>query len=364
MHSAASASGTGSSPAAGNGSSAIESRPTVSVVIPVRNEVDEIGAALACLRNQTLTPDEILVVDGMSDDGTREAVLAESEIDPRVRLIDNPDRIIPAALNRGLESATSTYLIRVDAHAYPPDDYLEALVGHLESRPDISGAGGQKVAEATTPIGKGIAVAMASKVGVGNSPYHFDGDTREVQHVPFGAYRVNDARELGGWDEAFISHQDFEFDYRLGQVKGPILLDPSIRIMWRCRETVPALFRQYLRYGGGKAAALKKHPESMRARQVAPAGLVGGLAGSALLGMALRSVKPLLPAGMYAALVAGGALANRDRLDGKQYLGYLLGVPAMHLGWGMGLIRGALVGWKGVAQQTASNPTAQSDPAD
>ena len=94
---------------------------------------------------------------------------------------------------------------------------------------------------------------MASPFGVGGSIYHYGKEPQEVEHVPFGAYPTEVARSIGGWGEEFTVNQDFEFDHRVREAGHKILFDPSLVIDWESRQTIRALWKQYRRYGKGKA---------------------------------------------------------------------------------------------------------------
>ena len=117
--------------------------------------------------------------------------------------------------------------------------------------------GGRKNGVGHTAAGRAIAAVMGSQFGQGNSVYHHGTEPTTVDHIPFGAYPIDVVRELGGWDETQLVNEDFEFDYRLRQTGRELLFDPAIQIAWDCRQSVPDLFRQYRRYGRGKAQTLQ-----------------------------------------------------------------------------------------------------------
>jgi hypothetical protein len=150
-------------------------------------------------------------------------------------------------------------------------------------------------------------------------------------------------RELGGWDERLAANEDFEFDYRIRRAGHRILLDPRLRIEWRCRESVPALFAQYRRYGRGKAAMTRLHPEALSARHLAPPALVANLA----LAAAILPWRPRWSAALCAPYLAALLLATARTaadLDGRGSRRYLApAFVAMHVGWGIGFYRGLLV---------------------
>lgn len=202
--------------------------------------------------------------------------------------------------------------------------------------------GGRKDGVGRTPAGRAIAAAMASRFGVGGSTYHHGTTVRTVEHVPFGAYPLSVIREIGGWDERLRVNQDFEFDYRVREAGHELLFDPELRIEWESRQSVPALFSQYRRYGHGKVRVARLHPASLRIRHLtAPALVITAAAAAAIApGRPGRAAALLTP--YLAALAAASARTARD-LDPDAKPWVAPAFLAMHVGWGLGF-------WKGVAE--------------
>lgn len=315
----------------------------VSVVIPTLNEERSISTCLDSVLAQTWGDLEVLVVDGGSTDRTRELVERYAHSDPRVRLVHNPGRTQPAAMNTAIGEVTSPWLVRVDAHSTVPPDYVERIMEHLGTG-RWGGVGGRKDGVATTSEGRAIVAALGSPFGVGNSKYHHATETQTVDHIPFGAYPVEVVRELGGWDEEICANEDFEFDYRVRESGRELLLDPGIVIFWQTRENLRDFFNQYRRYGRGKAMVLAKHPSSASPRHVLPGVLVAVLVAAALI--ALR--KPKLGALLAAPYLGGIAAASATiipQLPDPDAARYVPGaLMAMHLGYGVGLIESGLFG--------------------
>ena len=310
----------------------------VTVVVPARNEEDHIEACLDSILAQTYRNLEVLVVDGASDDRTPELVEAYGRRDPRVRLLHNPKGIIPVSLNLALADAKGRWLVRVDSHAAVPPDYVRTAVAHLATG-RWGGVGGRKDGVGRTPAGRAIAAAMASPFGVGNSTYHYGTEPQPVEHIPFGAYPVALARELGGWDEELRVNQDFEFDWRVRQAGHQLLFDPALRIDWHCRQSARDLFDQYRRYGKGKVKVAALHPASVRPRHLAAPLLVAWLALAALLGLR-RPVLAALAMAPYPAAVAVATSRTAPAVDGDARRHLPAAFAAMHLGWGLGFWEG------------------------
>lgn len=307
----------------------------VTVIIPARNEEASIGAALDSIRSQTYRHLQIIVVDGASTDRTAEIVKRQMVEDPRVELVTNPRANIPSSLNLALAAARGTWLVRVDAHSTVSSTYVAQLVEHLQEG-YWGGVGGRKDGVGITPAGRAIAAVMSSRFGVGNSKYHYATQFEEVDHLPFGAYPVDLIRALGGWDEALVANEDFEFDYRVLRAGRKLLLDPRIVIDWQCRQSIPDLYRQYVRYGRGKADVVLLHPKSMKARHLAPVALVLWLALAAAVGVR-RPCRGLLLASPYLIATAASSARTAGRLSDPACTRFVpAAYVAMHVGWGIG----------------------------
>lgn len=307
----------------------------VTVVVPARNEEGFIRACLDSVLAQEECSLQVVVVDGDSTDRTPEIVREYISKDSRVELLENPGRIIPKALNLGLTAARGTWLVRVDAHSTIPPDYIGRLVKHLETR-KWGGVGGRKDAVGITAAGKAAAVALESRFGVGDSHYHHATAPQVVDHVPFGAYPTQLARDLGGWDERLTVNEDYEFDYRVRRTGRSLLLDPSVRINWHPRESIGDLFRQYRRYGRGKAEMLVLNPSSAKPRHLAAPALVASWVVAAVLARHRFRLAALL-ASPYIVALGGASVVTSRRLHHRRARWYLPGsFLAMHAGWGIG----------------------------
>ena len=317
----------------------------ISVVIPARNEQDHIGATLDAVCAQTKTNLQIIVIDNASTDRTAEIVHARAADDDRIELLTNPEVSIPKSLNLALQHARGRWFVRVDAHSTVPRDYVEKATRRLEEG-RWGGVGGRKDAVGITAAGRAIATAMASPFGVGNSVYHYGTRVQTIDHVPFGSYDTALLRELGGWDENLVANEDYELDYRLRRAGHELLFDPDISISWQCRQSIPDLWRQYRRYGRGKADVARLHPESLGLRHLAAPALVAAWSFALLPGKRRRRRLASAVAPYVTALAFATARAM-PTLDARASRGALpAAFAAMHIGWGVGfweqIIRNAL----------------------
>ncbi len=326
--------------AAGNG----RKRFTVSVIIPARNEETSIARCLDAVLSQTRRPDEVIVIDAMSDDRTAEIVRGFIDRGDPVRLFENPQRVTPAALNLGLRATGSDFLVRIDAHAVPGPDYVERIVALLEDG-TYAGVGGVKIAVGgDTTMSAAIASGLTSRFGVGGSAYHYATEPQEVDHIPFGAYRTDVLRELGGWDDRLLVNQDFELDYRMGQAGHRILLDPRIRVMWKSSQNLRDLAHQYARYGSGKAVVARIHPRSLKPRHVLPPLAFAGVGAVTAAAAIARKPRWLALLGPYAGVLLLGPTDRTLRGDWRQTALAPLVLATMHMSWGYGFWRGVTRG--------------------
>lgn len=315
--------------------------PVVSVLLPVLDEGPRIDDCLDAILAAEYPRDrlEVLVVDGGSADDTRERAARRAGADPRVRVLDNPRRTAPAGLNVGLAEARGEVVLRMDARALPERGYVRTCVDLLRTS-GAANVGGPQRAVGEGLIGRAAAVAMTSRFGVGDARFRFTERDAWVDTVWLGAWLRQTLEELGGFDERFSVNQDYELNYRIRRSGGRVLVSPRIRAAYRVRESLHGIARQYFRYGKGKAAALRVHPESVRWRQLAAPLLAATLAGSAAVAPARPRWGALVPALYAGATVAASVAAGRRA--GRSAVALPVVYAAMHLGWGIGFWTEAL----------------------
>lgn len=315
--------------------------PGTLVAIPTLNEAAHIeGVVGAILRDLHATDDVcVAVVDGGSEDGTRAIVARLAAADPRIVLLDNPRRIQSAALNLAVErlGGDRAVLIRCDAHSGYPVDYVRRLIASL----DRTGADSVVVpmdSIGDTCVGRAIAWASDSLIGSGGSAHRGGRRSGFVDHGHHAAFRITSFRAAQGYDESFTHNEDAELDCRMRAGGARIFLDADIRIAYHARATFGGLWRQYRAYGRGRSRTMRRHPGSLRLRQIAlPAFVTANLAAlPAGLAWPAAWLLPLAYLLLLAINAVGAAIRHRARC------GLLSGVAAltMHVGWTFGFVEG------------------------
>ena len=340
-------------------------RPLVTSVIPCRNEVRYIGQCLESLIRCDYPKDrlEVLVCDGMSDDGTREIVTGYAARHSFIRLVDNPERITPCAMNAGIRESRGDVIMPMGAHAVYSPSYISQLVTALDET-GADNVGGVLVTLPANgrPLARALAIGLSHPFGVGNSYFRIGAaERRLVDTVPFGCYRRAVFDQIGVFDPELIRNQDDELNARLLKRGGRIMLIPEVVSYYYARASLGQVARMFYQYGYFKPLAAWKVGQIMTVRQLVPAFFVAALAVTAALAPWFEPARLALAAiaGAYgAAALASAALAVRKH--GVRSAVALLAVfPVLHLSYGLGSIVAVverLVGLRRPAQQVASVP--------
>src|SRR5215207_2574495 len=320
--------------------------PKVSIIVPCYNEQSTIRLLLEALLEQTFprAEMEVIIADGLSRDGTREAISTFQTDFPDldVLVVDNKRRSIPSAVNCAILNSRGEIIVRLDAHSKPYPDYVQNCVEALEQgRGDTIGGVWEIHPGAPTWIARSIAVAAAHPLGVGDAFYRHTKVAAEVDTVPFGSFRRSLVDRVGYFDESLLTNEDYEFYVRVRNSGGRIWLDPAIRSVYFARPTLGQLARQYRRYGFWKWRMLRRYPKTLRWRQALPPLFVCSviLLVFASIFIPFLSLLLALELLLYFSIVlyAGLRASFRQR---KAYLlpGLLLTIPTMHVSWGGGFL--------------------------
>jgi len=323
--------------------------PFVSVLMPVRNEAAFISRSVRAVLAQDYPHDrmEVIVADGLSEDGTPEIIDALSKQDPNVRLIDNPGKIVSTGLNAALRLARGDVVVRVDGHCEIASDYVRRCVSHLaEDKVDCVGGPVETVGETYTA--EAIAAAMSSAFGVGGSAFRVPGKVaRFADTVPFPAYRRETLERAGPFDEELVRNQDDEYNYRVRRLGGRILLSPDIRSRYYSRASFFKLWKQYFQYGYWKVRVMQKHSRQMLPRQFVPPLFVMALSLLVLTAPFVTVSKFLLAAILlaYVILNLGASIAAAGRTKWRVLPLLPMAFTIIHLAYGSGFVFGLIKFW-------------------
>ena len=328
-----------------------EYRPTLSVIIPCRNEARFIGKCLdsVLMNGYPVEQLEILVVDGMSDDGTRTIAQSYADRYQQIRVLSNPRRAIPCAINIGVAEAAGEILMRVDAHTVLENEYIERCARVLMEY-GAADVGGKLriVARDDTFIGRTIVKALTQRVGVGNLRYRFAQAEKPevVDTVPFFCCRREVFEKIGPFNEKLARVEDVEWKRRLVRAGGRIMLVPGAVAVYQARSQLSAFWKHNLSDGmwvtlGFGRSELMPVPW----RHLAPPALVGTLLCfglGAIWSKGLLAVFLTIFGGYFLTLVAVSskkAAADRD-WSASLLLPFL--TMSMHLMRGFGSVWGVL----------------------
>lgn len=321
----------------------IETTHAVSVVIPCRNERDHIDAMIGSVLQQEPPGGkfEVIVADGMSNDGTREVLDRIAARESRVTIVDNPGQIVSSGLNAAIRAARGEIILRMDAHTVYAKDYIRTCVAVLHQT-GADNVGGPARTEAGNYVQSAICAAYHSPFSVGGARFHNIEYEGYVDTVTYGCWLRTVFDRIGFFDEELVRNQDDEFNLRLIRAGGKIWQSPRIRSWYRPRSSLRALFRQYTQYGYWKVRVIQKHKLPASWRHLAPGVFVGALSilaaaafwsSTAALGCAI-----LIGAYSMCSLAASAMTASRD---GWKLLPVLpLVFACYHFGYGCGFLRG------------------------
>jgi glycosyltransferase involved in cell wall biosynthesis len=320
--------------------------PMVTVIAPCRNEAGFAEQALTSILDSDYPAHliELLVVDGMSTDGTREIVRKMCERDARIRLIDNRRKIVPTAMNIGIESAKGKYILRIDCHSVFAPEYISKCVDAL-NRTSADGVGGyiKTLAGKDTPVGRAIAAATSSRFGVGNSQFRLTGPEQEVDTVPFGAYRKDVFKKVGLYDERLVRNQDIELNSRIRKAGGKVIISPEIQLSYYNRATYRGLWQQSFNNGLWNPYTIWLAGGGLSLRHFVPMLFILGLitVGAGALYCTLFRWLLLLYVGIYLLAASCFSLQRSRKTNARAGL-ILWSFVVLHVAYGLGSFWGMI----------------------
>lgn len=309
--------------------------PSISVILPVLNEELHIeNSVQSILAQDYVGPIEVILAIGPSTDKTLLIAERIASSDSRVIIVSNPTGKTAAGLNLALAQSKNPVVVRVDAHAEIPQNYLRLIIEILNETGAVN-VGGVMAAVGVTPFEKAVAGAMRSVFGVGASRFHTGGEAGIVDTVYLGAFRREALLAIGGFDERFTRAQDWELNFRLRENGGVVYFDPRLHVTYRPRSSVRGLAKQYFEYGRWRRVVSRRHKGTINFRYLAPPVALLGFFSSIILGSVLSPIL-LIPASIYLLFVIGAAIAISTSL--REFILLIRILPIMHFAWGAGFI--------------------------
>jgi len=323
---------------------------TVSVVMPVFNEEKYIAKCIDSLLLQDYPMEDMewIFIDGRSKDRTVEIIKGYAEKYPElIRIYDNPDKIVPFAMNIGISNSRGKYIVRLDAHADYAADYISKCVYYLDNT-DADNVGGVAETKSNGFVGNAIAKMLSSKFGVGNSQFRTNGESGYVDTVPFGAFRREVFSKYGGYDERLVRNQDNEMNYRIRKNGGKIYLANDIKLSYYCRDTIKGIASMANKNGMWNIITMNLCPGSMGIRHFIPLAFVVSIIGMILLSVCGFIILPMV--GWIMSAIFGAEMLLYICMDAlfsiklsgsfKEFLLLMILFPIFHIAYGLGSIKG------------------------
>lgn len=320
----------------------------LSVICPIYNEEKYISQFLDSISQQDYPKDdlEILLVDGMSKDRTRDIISEYANKYPCLRLVDNPQQTVPYAMNNGIKSAKGDVIIRLDAHAEYPSNYFTVLVQKLNELEGAENVGGVCITLPCNETVAAVAIAecLSNKFGMGNSYFRVGAkEVMSVDTVPFGCFRKSLFDKVGLYDTDMIRNQDDELNGRIIKNGGKIYLLPDVEIKYFARDKISKVRKMFYQYGLYKPLGNKKLGSPTTIRQFFPLLFVIGLVVGLILCLLFPVLLPFYGAVIVLHLLIGVIEGIKSARKTYKY-GCIFFMPYiflnMHISYGIGYLRG------------------------
>lgn len=323
----------------------------VSVIIPTLNEELFIEACLQSVFAQTYPQDalDIMIIDGGSCDRTCECVSQIRQVHNNVRLIDNPQKIQSVAFNIGVKSSDAPIVIRLDAHATYDENYIALCVRHLENKKYGNVGGKCSICHRHNSI---IALTNATlnkiKFGIGGASFRVDNRSKEVDTVPFGAFRRDVIDEVGLMNKLLPRGEDNEYNCRIREAGYKIFFDPQIVATYYARDTIKGCVKQMYANGVSIGSLLRYYRQAVGLRHIIPMLFVISI----ILLIILSIVSPICRLGLITGLILYGVIDILACMQASMKYGwrnmFLLPIliPIVHISYGIGTIEGIVRPYK------------------
>jgi glycosyltransferase involved in cell wall biosynthesis len=324
--------------------------PAVTVIMPVLNEESHLEASVESILSQTYPNDvELILALGPSHDSTNAIAKQLAKKDKRIKLLDNPRGLTTVGLNAAVKIAKHDYIVRIDAHSEPAENYLQDGIRILLEQ-DADEVGGIMDAKGRSSFQKAVAFAYTSRFGIGGASYHVGGQAGEAESAYLGIFKKSALERVGGYDEAIIRGEDWDLAQRIKKTGGKVWFSPELRVTYWPRGRFGRLVKQFYSTGVWRGDLTRRDIGGASKRYFMPPLLVIAiLAGLVLLAFGqLIGIVPLAAylLGVSAVAVLAGGLSLKSRAA------LVIALATMHLSWGWGFVRGFIRGATGTIDRS------------
>lgn len=314
----------------------------VSVVMPVYNEERYIEKCIdsLLLQDYPIEKMEWIFVDGSSKDKTVQILENyQAKYPDLIKVLNNPDKIVPYAMNIGIKVSHGKYVVRLDAHADYANDYISKCIYYLETT-EAENVGGVAETKAKGFMGNAIAKMLSSKFGVGNSQFRTNGESGYVDTVPFGAFKREVFSKYGGYDERLVRNQDNEMNFRIRKNGGKIYLSDDIRLSYYCRDSIKGITAMARKNGMWNIITMKLCPGSMGLRHFIPFLFVASIFCLGVLGFLHPIFWMALTLELLLYLSLDVIFSVKQAAGTKEFFALLILFPIFHVAYGIGSMIG------------------------
>ena len=317
-----------------------------SVVIPTYNEKDYLPLCLDSIINQNYDRDlvEIIVVDGLSTDGTLDVIKKYQNKHTGIKYFENIEKKTPNALNIGIKNSTGEVIVILGAHATLDKDFLY-FNNKFMSEQNVKVTGGTQYNIGESFIQKAIGIAMELPFAIASAPYRWSKKEQFVDTVVYAAYKRELFEEIGLFEQNFSIAEDAEINWRIRQAGYKIFFSPKIKSYYYPRKSILKFIRQIFRYGILRVNVVKKHLDAIRFFHLIPPIFVLAIILMTILVLAgslkMEIILIVLVIYFLTSILSSAVKLIPDKLQ------YIILIPPliflMHFFWGLGFIVGLLL---------------------
>lgn len=317
----------------------------VSVIVPVRNEEKYIDKCIQSILKQdySLNGLEVIFVDGLSKDRTKEIVKKYIQEYPSIiKLLENPHKTVPYAMNIGIENSIGKYIVRLDAHSDYTYDYISKCIRTLEET-GADNVGGLAITKGQGFLGEAFSRVLSSKFGVGNSGFRTNASSGYVDTVPFGAFKKSAFLKYGLYDERLTRNQDYELNFRIRNNGGKIFLNSNIKLTYYCRNTLSGILKQSYDNGKWNVVTSRLCPGSMSLRHFIPLFFLLSIIILPILAFFVPNFGWLLVADLALYFLLDLVFSLKISSSVIQILILVILFPMFHISYGLGSLTGLII---------------------